>query len=113
MNIFPKLKTLFFIVLLFSFSFAVAQDEDTYVYGDTPTNNQNNQNRGFSWDKVLLGGNIGATFGDTTYFEIAHVAGYYFTPNIIGGGGANYIYYNDKFIICSNSLYGGRVLGQY
>ena len=113
MNIFPKLKTLFFIVLLFSFSFAVAQDEDTYVYGDTPTNNQNNQNRGFSWDKVVLGGNIGATFGDITYFEIAPVAGYYFTPNIIGGVGANYIYYNDKFINFSTSIYGGRVFGQY
>ncbi len=114
MNLSSALKTLFFIVLLFSFTYTYAQDEDTYVYGDTPTNNDNkNQNRGFSWEKVTIGGNIGATFGDITYFEIAPVVGYYFTPNIIGGVGANYIYYNDKFINFSTSIYGGRVFGQY
>ncbi|MBL1233520.1 MAG: hypothetical protein P1U44_01810 [Vicingaceae bacterium] len=113
MNLSSTLKYLFFITFLFSLTFTYAQDEDTYVYGDNPTNNQNNQNRGFSWDKVTLGGNIGATFGDVTYFEIAPVAGYYFTPNIIGGIGANYIYYNDKFINFSTNIYGGRVFGQY
>lgn len=113
MKLTSVLKTLLFLVLLFSFSFASAQDEDTYVYGDSPTNNKNNKNRGFSWDKVTLGGNIGATFGDITNFEIAPVAGYYFTPNIIGGVGFKYIYYNDKFRNFSTSIYGGRVFGQY
>lgn len=114
MNLSSALKTLFFIVLLFSFTCTYAQDEDTYVYGDTPTNNDNkNQNRGFSWEKVTIGGNIGATFGDITYFEIAPVVGYYFTPNIIGGVGANYIYYAQKANNFSASIYGARVFGQY
>lgn len=113
MNVLPALKTLFIIIFFFSFSSVNAQDEDIYVYGDAPTNNQNNQNRGFSWEKVAIGGNIGATFGDITYFEIAPIVGYYFTPNIIGGVGANYIYYAEKASNFSASIYGGRVFGQY
>lgn len=114
MNLSSALKILLFIVLLFSFTYTYAQDEDTYVYGDTPTNNDNkNQNRGFSWEKVTIGGNIGATFGDITYFEIAPIVGYYFTPNIIGGVGANYIYYAQKVNNFSASIYGARVFGQY
>src|SRR5690606_15217468 len=104
----------FFITTLFIFiTLGIsAQNEDEYVYGDTPKNKQE-QPKGFSWDKVTIGGNIGATFGDITYFEIAPVVGYYFTPNIIGGVGGNYIYYNDKFSSFSTNIYGGRVYGQY
>ncbi|MDT8412965.1 MAG: hypothetical protein RQ875_10910 [Vicingaceae bacterium] len=111
MNHLSTFKYILFVVSLVFSSIILAQD--TYVYGDTQTNISGQQNKGFSWDKVTLGGNIGATFGDITYFEIAPIAGYYFTNNIIGGVGVNYIYYNDKIYNFKTSIYGGRVFGQY
>ena len=105
-----------FLVLLLSFSsFLAAQEEDEYVLGDNSSSTTDNtsQTSGFDWNNVTIGGGLGMTFGDITLIEVAPTMGYYFTENIIGGVGVNYIYYEYKNFNYSTSIYGARVFGEY
>lgn len=109
-------KSFFIIISLFFVSLASAQDDDSYVYGDSDsevTSEDEITKAGFDWDKVTVGGNLGMTFGTITYIEIAPTAGYYLTEEIIAGAGVNYIYYAEKRINYSTSIYGGKVFAQY
>lgn len=69
-------------------------------------------NKGFSWDKVVLGGNVGASFGDYTFINLSPNLGYYLNENLIAGIGATYIYYDEPFYGSSN-MYGGRIFSDY
>lgn len=69
-------------------------------------------NKGFSWDKVVLGGNVGVSFGDYTFINLSPNLGYYLSENFIAGIGATYIYYDEPFYGSSN-MYGGRIFSDY
>jgi hypothetical protein len=89
-------------------------DEDSYVYGDTPKTKADSEKSGkFDWDRVTLGGGLGATFGDLTYFEISPAVGYYITDNILAGVGGTYIYYSDNINKYKTNIYGGTIFTQY
>ncbi len=90
-------------------------DEDSYVYGDTPEVKKDDESsKGkFDWKRVNIGGGIGATFGDLTYFEISPTVGYYLTDNILAGIGGTYIYYSDNVNKYKTNIYGGSIFTQY
>lgn len=96
------------------FIFAQA-DEDSYVYGDTPKAKKDDESsKGkFDWKRVTVGGGLGATFGDLTYFEISPTVGYYLTDNILAGIGGTYIYYSDNVYKYKTNIYGGSIFTQY
>lgn len=108
------LKLILFITLLVTSIVLFAQD-DTYVYGDYGAAKKKNElPKGFDWEKVTIGGTLGASFGsDQTYFEIAPQFGYFLTENILIGVGGNYTYFEDRQFDVSTSLYGARIFSQY
>jgi len=106
----------FLILITVSFSGYSQTDEDAYVYGDnsSSSNSSSNSSKGkFSWDRVTVGGGLGATFGDITYFEISPTVGYYLTDNILAGIGGTYIYFSDNIRDYSTNMYGGNIFTQY
>lgn len=114
MNIFNSLlKPIFIVLSIFTVSCVFSQD-GTYVYGDYGAVAKKPVNSGFSWDKVTIGGSLGASFGSNqTYLEIAPQLSYFLTENILLGVGGNYIYFEDKQYNISTSLYGARIFSQY
>lgn len=72
-----------------------------------------NKPKGFQWNKVFVGGNIGAQFGSITVVNISPIIGYRITERLAAGVGATYIYYNYKAIRFSSSIYGGSVFGRF
>lgn len=74
--------------------------------------------KGFSWNRVVFGGNFGASFG--TYESLVALApsvGYRFTERLTLGAGIIYQYYGIKIpqykINYSFNNYGSRVYGTY
>ena len=63
----------FLFTLSISFTAFAQVDDDAYVYGDDrgSSKDEKKSDGKFDWDRVTLGGGLGATFGDITYFEIA------------------------------------------
>lgn len=51
----------------------------------------------FDANKLVFGGNIGASFGDFTFVNISPQAGYMFKPWLTAGGGINFIYNGIKY----------------
>lgn len=52
--------------------------------------------RKFDKSKLVMGGNIGATFGDFTFIQFSPQVGYAFTRNIVAGAGVNFSYSSQK-----------------
>lgn len=72
------------------------------------------EQKGFQWDRVFIGGNLGAQFGNVTVVNVSPLVGYRFTEKIVAGFGATYIYYNYKsYNNFSSSIYGGNIFGRY
>ncbi|MCB9361386.1 MAG: hypothetical protein H6588_08795 [Flavobacteriales bacterium] len=108
------------IVFILSLSFSTgvfAQvDDDAYVYGDDRGSSKDDAKKSdgkFDWSRVTVGGGLGATFGDITYFELAPTVGYYLTDNVLVGLGGTYIYYANNVYDYKTNMYGGNVFTQY
>lgn len=67
---------------------------------------------GFDWDRVVIGGNLGASFGEYTFLNLSPNVGYFVNENWIWGVGATYIYYDEPYYGSSN-MYGGRLFSDY
>lgn len=76
------------------------------------------------WDRILIGGNFGASFGSSyTYVELSPTASYMFTERFSAGAGLIYQYMNRDFEFVSgttleqknlsSNVYGGKLLGRY
>lgn len=70
------------------------------------------------WDKVVIGGNLGAGFGTTTYIDVSPIIGYKLTPKLLGGVGFTYQYlsYRDPygyFAPYKATVAGPRVFSEY
>jgi len=70
------------------------------------------QNKGFQLEKVVVGGNFGAQFGNLTLIEVSPSVGYKLTKNWLAGVGARYIYVKPRFLQSSNVL-GASIFSQY
>lgn len=52
--------------------------------------------RKFDPSRLVLGGNIGATFGDFTFIRFAPQVGYRFSDMVVAGAGINFTYSSQK-----------------
>ena len=66
-------------------------------------------------DRLIIGGNIGLQFGNTTFIDVSPSLGYLVKPKILMGLGFTYQYisYNDATYKFKSDIYGGRVFGRY
>lgn len=109
------LRCLGLLLLLFLVSgnlFAQARDYEN----DSPKNPPKNiSKKGFDPDKLIIGGNLGAQFGNITLVEISPQIGYLVKPNILMGIGGRYLYYEDRTFIQTyrTNIYGGSIFSQY
>lgn len=93
----------------------IAQEDD---YARTPKESKDNtapKQKSDFWDKIYVGGGLGAQFGSVTVIDVSPLVGYRFTDRFSAGIGLNYQYYsikvnNDKF---STSIYGGRTFARF
>jgi hypothetical protein len=78
-----------------------------YEYPDEPEENapKKEKTSKYQESKFFFGGNLGLSFGDYTYIEVAPLAGYKITPRLWAGLGPKYMYwkYRDYY---ETSLYG-------
>jgi hypothetical protein len=94
----------------------VAADTNTKnPYADKPTKKQKNEDKSGFWQKVNVGGNFGASFGNVTYLEASPLLSYRVTDKLQVGPGLTYIYYRYNYpgYNFSASQYGGRFFGRY
>ncbi len=85
-----------------------------YVEGDDTLSTQ--QEPRPEWrDRIIPGGNFGASFGNITFVQLAPLIGYRLTDRASAGLGFNYIYMRvrDQWGTYSSSLYGPRSYGRY
>jgi hypothetical protein len=94
------------ILLLLSLT-SFAQNEET-----SPSDKPERPKSPF-WEKVFVGGNIGAQFGNVTVVNLSPIVGYRFTPKISAGFGITYQYYSIKTYNYETHMYGGRIFGRY
>ncbi|MBI2271559.1 MAG: hypothetical protein HYU69_14535 [Bacteroidetes bacterium] len=100
-----KIIVWFILLLCLSDLNAFAQDPIIKPANDTQ--------KGFQWNKVFVGGNIGAQFGSITVVNISPIIGYRITERLAAGIGATYIYYNYRALRFSSSIYGASVFGRF
>lgn len=91
---------LFQTALLLNSFFASAQETAT-------------EKKAFDWDRVVVGGNLGAQIGRITIVEVSPNIGYKLTENLLAGIGGTYLYYQDNDFDYSTNIYGGRLFGDY
>lgn len=92
-----------------------SEEPETESVGDN--SNSGSTNSKF-WDRVVLGGNIGAQFGASTYVEVSPVIGYKITDMLTAGVGFSYQYfkynYNNPLIIdYKATVLGPRIFAQH
>ncbi|MCC6601085.1 MAG: hypothetical protein IT223_10485 [Crocinitomicaceae bacterium] len=63
-------------------------------------------------DRLVLGGNLGGSFGTYTFLQIAPQVGYAVTDKWINGVGVNYMYYSAPGYI-GETIYGGSLWTRY
>lgn len=108
-----KLFVVLFIFLIPNLVFSQV-DEDSYVFDDSKKAKVDEEKKGkFNWKRVTVGGGLGATFGDLTYFEISPTVGYYLTDQLLTGIGGTYIYYSDNVYKYKTNIFGGNIFTEY
>lgn len=65
------------------------------------------------WERVFVGGNVGAQFGNVTMVNVSPIVGYRITPKISAGIGITYQYYSIKTYNYETHIYGGRIFARY
>ena len=63
--------------------------------------------------RLVVGGGLGAQFGDITLIQVAPNIGYRVTEDLITGIGLRYFYLNDKVVNYHTNIYGGSINSQY
>ena len=62
-------------------------------------------------DRILVGGNIGAQFGNATFVEVSPTIGYRVTKNLTSGVGFTYQYISENYNIFNFYDYKAQVIG--
>ncbi len=122
-----QIITVFTFVISFASSTIYAQTqpiETTEQDQTAPKNDDetgdNSSSKSNDWqDRIVVGGNLGAQFGASTYVEVSPIVGYKVTDMFTAGVGFTYQYfsqnYNDPTITFDNKgyVYGPRVFLQH
>ena len=66
------------------------------------------------WDRIFIGGGLGASFGSTySFVEVSPLIGYWITDRWAAGAGFTYQYFGSKPFDYSTSIVGPRVFTRY
>ncbi len=108
-----KISTLLFLSLLLSSLALKSQDYVNEEDDKKPEPKKENTTKLI--DRLVFGGNFGASFGDFTYVDISPSVGYRVTDAFTLGTGITYTYYKNNVVrpTYSTNFYGGRWFGQY
>lgn len=111
-----EINTLFirltsFISILILFLLAAQLNAQARDISRPPTNTK----EGFDWDRVVVGGNFGAQFGNITLVNLSPSIGYQIKDFWLAGISTRYIYFSDnRFTPAFNtSVYGGGPFTQF
>lgn len=102
-------KEFLIIILILSTLISSAQ-----FIGDDEVESNNIEEPKFS-DKLFFGGNLGITFGTSTYINISPIVGYKVNPFFSAGVGVIYEYINyDNYYYgkVNTSIFGGKIFAQ-
>lgn len=106
-----------FIALTLVAGFLAAQEQNTTTVKIANANTPNNDTaeEGDFWDRIYMGGNLGAQFGSPTVIDVSPAAGYKINEHWLAGVGLTYLYYSysDRYTQFSTSFYGGRAFTRY
>lgn len=73
---------------------------------------EENSKKGFDWDRVFYGGNMGLRVNEAFFVDLSPLVGYQFTERLSAGPGITYRYF--KYPETPGfSVYGGRVFGRF
>ena len=64
---------------------------------EQPAEQDTEEKKGFDKNRLVFGGNIGASFGDYTFVNLTPQVGYMFSQYITAGVGINYLYQSVKY----------------
>jgi len=101
------------IVMTLGLSFGNSFAQDYVKTKEDKTDKNTPKPHSSFWDRIYVGGNMGAEFGSVTYVELSPLFGYRITDKLSAGFGVTYIYWKDNLYNVSTSIYGGRVFGRY
>lgn len=93
-------------------SFAQARD---YGQANSRPRVQKKTGGGFDPDRIIIGGNAGAAFGNITVVELSPSVGYLVRDDLLVGLQGRYIYYEERsrFGNFTTNIYGGGIFTQY
>lgn len=103
------MRRLIFLIVVVGFPFiGSAQFEGDYAnpHSNVP---ESPEDQSEFWDKVFVGGGLGAQFGTYTAVEVSPVIGYQINERLQAGLSFTYRYYEDKKLRFSTNTYGGGV----
>ena len=104
-------QTLFsLIIFLAGLTLLHGQKTDEDYTPDPSSSAQKNKPRFI--DRIVIGGNLGASFGTFTFVQIAPQVGYRVTEKWTTGVGANYMYFSSPGYV-GQAIYGGSVWSNY
>lgn len=92
-----------------------AQDEVRVPTNTMPTNSVTPNNFSSIKERIFVGGNVGASFGSTTYINIQPLIGFKVTPKFSVGGGFTYNYFSQNYFGTRyvSTVYGGNAFARY
>ncbi len=108
-----KRKNLYIFLIFLLPIFTVAQDDDSFHPPNHNSNPTSPKQKGFSWDRVFTGGNIGLAFGSQIYISATPTLGYKITDRFLAGVNFNYTYFKDNIIKYQTSSYGIGPFARY
>ncbi len=96
-----KTNALFFSIILW-FCFIIGHSQDEVRVPTTPTTSINHRSEPKDFEtfkeRLYVGGNVGASFGSTTYLNIQPLIGCKITKKLSAGIGGTYNYYSQSYL---------------
>ena len=113
-----KTKALFFSIIL-CFCFIKGHSQDEVRPPTAPTNSINHKEEPKEFenfiDRLYVGGNVGASFGTTTYINIQPLVGCRINKKLSVGVGFTYNYYSQSYLGSRyvSTVYGANAFARY
>lgn len=105
-----KRFSLLIAITLLQTTLAVGQ----YTRDDSALETQPNEDKkGIDFNRLYVGGSLGAQFGTFTFVNLSPDLGYWFTDRFTAGIGARYLYFSDSRTNYSTTIVGGSIFARY
>ena len=91
-----KISICLFLISSFGITNLNAQARESNTFKNPKITKSKSEGFKFDPSKLVVGGIMGASFGNVTYFEIAPTVGYLLSDNYLIGLSGKYIYFEDR-----------------